>query len=112
VFIFATSEAKSDASSESLIFLFVHEIWVLGLWHKRVVDGKGLGCNFWDCGVIIEEKKGILKAIQILMLKQSSVLIIEGFKGFVCLVGGAFLLLEYFNHNIPYACFAPLILRK
>lgn len=66
VFIFATSKAKSDASSASLIFFLAHEIWVLalGLLLKRVVEGKVLGCNFWGSGVIIEEKKGTLKAIK------------------------------------------------
>ena len=66
VFIFATSKAKSDASSASLIFFLAHKIWVLGLLLKRVVEGKVPGCNFWGSGVIIEDKKGTLKAIKVL----------------------------------------------
>ncbi|KAE8008241.1 hypothetical protein FH972_004771 [Carpinus fangiana] len=62
VFIFATSEAKSDEISASLIFL-VHEIQVLGLLLKRVVEGKGWGWNFCACGVIMEKRKGVLAAI-------------------------------------------------
>jgi hypothetical protein len=62
VFIFATSEAKFDEISASLILL-AHEIRVLGLLLKRVVEEKGWGRNFCACGVIVEKSKGILTAI-------------------------------------------------